>query len=689
MKKIFATILIAAATATAQYTPLRYQGVEKLRAWADSMIFTTMLKPYGSIVPGTDSLYNFGSGSLRFKTGFFAGGIYSYGPRELSPSGPAIVVEVPTSLIARLQTFGSGAGMALHLQPESGWLKLGNVVGSERDTLVGPWWSHGSFYVKDTLYVQGRGVTKIVFLDTLAYAQLLATGKRIFPRVIGAAADTFRVDTVTSGGGGTITVEGMPGGGQVTDVTKIRFDTQNGFVVYTASPGVAGVLIPTNASMTFGSVSAGSFATNVAAPYTKLQRDTIFIEQNDSTGALIKMGTQEEGNIVSLHIPTLPTGTYTFAFQQDIFVEDSTAWLNASNWDTSFYNVGANEIRGPWNNPGNVAEDDDQYATVTENGIASKTVYSDTLWTDSIAVVPSGVTGIKLRFELDLTNDVNVARIRLRRNGVQIGQLKSIAASTSGLYYAGDENDLWGAVWSQGDTLGIQFQTSYAGGLGHSISIDEVAPKIYFQTEQVTDAVDSIWRTPGKDSIQFSISGRYRAIKDSAGTDTSIVAGAGIHRSTSGNVITLDVQPKTGGSLVITNDSTQVDSTGFAATDYDVSQRVAKSDMAAKLVYTARISQSGTNAPTAAGAVNKTGQSATYGYQAAGDYSLTFGAAIATTADNIKVLIQSGGANPGTWVVNAYAASTTVIDILSADTGFNLTDDILTNATIQVWVDTP
>lgn len=59
-----------------------------------------------------------------------------------------------------------------------------------------------------------------------------------------------------------------------------------------------------------------------------------------------------------------------------------------------------------------------------------------------------------------------------------------------------------------------------------------------------TTGVDSIWRTVGKDSIQYSINGRYHAIRDSVGgstggPDSAVLAGYGLTRSNVLTVITL------------------------------------------------------------------------------------------------------------------------------------------------------
>jgi len=568
-------------------------------------------------------------------------------------------------------------------------------------------------------------IAKRVVIDTAGAAAAFASGYNVVLVPTSAVMDTFKAFALQQVQG-NITVREADGNPSISDVHTIEVDQTNGLSLFQPGAGTGRIRILSNANMTLGNVTAARFITQ-GSPFVKIFNDTLFWQTNDTTYGTLKFATPQLGSITHWSIPPKTSGSYLFASLDDIgFTEDSTAYLSLAEW-TNDSTIGVAGKR--WYNPSNAQ---------TENSVDAATCYfsgeNDVCGNAGVSyylvgkspqgnTVPQNaiITGIKMRIRWKqysggfARDSANAYRIQFIKNGTVFSEDKS-ANEKLGLSYTevlkGGKNDLWGLVLSPTDSLWVAVSIITTGGAPKGARIDVIQYKYYYKVSGRSDAVDSIWRTPGKDSIQFSIRGRYHAIKDSVGggggggTDSAIVAGNGLDRSTSGNVITLFAKTTDGitisddsiRTLLRTNsglaiksgasavDSLFADSTSWLATDYDVSQKVAKSDMAAKLVYTARVSQSGPNAPAAAGEVNKTGQSASYLYNATGDYTLTFGAAIASNANNIKVLVNNGNANG---FVFAWATSTTNITLQSIDLGLSSSDDIFTNATLQVWVDTP
>ena len=107
------------------------------------------------------------------------------------------------------------------------------------------------------------------------------------------------------------------------------------------------------------------------------------------------------------------------------------------------------------------------------------------------------------------------------------------------------------------------------------------------------------------------------------------------------------------------------------------------------LAYEAKVSQASTSAPTVLGEINKTGQTATWAYSSQGVYTLTFGAAIATHVDKIKVFVQVGGDVSATSVpiIGAVTTSTSVITFTAVDAkDLALENALLTGASLRIVV---
>jgi hypothetical protein len=105
-------------------------------------------------------------------------------------------------------------------------------------------------------------------------------------------------------------------------------------------------------------------------------------------------------------------------------------------------------------------------------------------------------------------------------------------------------------------------------------------------------------------------------------------------------------------------------------------------------VYSARISQSGGNDPTAAGEVNKTDETATYAYATTGEYTLTFGGEIAEDVESIKISVCNGEhASTTPSFVHAKATGLDTISIKTYDKGGSAADDCLDSCSFMIWVD--
>jgi hypothetical protein len=113
----------------------------------------------------------------------------------------------------------------------------------------------------------------------------------------------------------------------------------------------------------------------------------------------------------------------------------------------------------------------------------------------------------------------------------------------------------------------------------------------------------------------------------------------------------------------------EVPATGDELVIYDASagstKRVSRSNFLGYTEYVALLTQSGTNAPTAVVVKNDTGATVTYGYSAAGLYTMTFGSAVLTANKTVAILVS----DDGVYTFAARYASTTAINLSTFDSG--------------------
>ena len=101
--------------------------------------------------------------------------------------------------------------------------------------------------------------------------------------------------------------------------------------------------------------------------------------------------------------------------------------------------------------------------------------------------------------------------IRLTGNSTQAAELRFYEDTDDGTNYTSFK------VGTQAGDVAYTLPTAYPASNGYVLA-STTAGVMSWVSAPTGTAVDTIYRTPGKDSIQFTISGRYYAIKDSVGS---------------------------------------------------------------------------------------------------------------------------------------------------------------------------
>jgi len=101
--------------------------------------------------------------------------------------------------------------------------------------------------------------------------------------------------------------------------------------------------------------------------------------------------------------------------------------------------------------------------------------------------------------------------IRLTGNSTQAAELRFYEDTDDGTNYTSFK------VGTQAGDVAYTLPTAYPASNGYVLA-STTAGVMSWVSSPAGTAVDTIYRTPGKDSIQFTISGRYYAIKDSVGS---------------------------------------------------------------------------------------------------------------------------------------------------------------------------
>jgi hypothetical protein len=103
------------------------------------------------------------------------------------------------------------------------------------------------------------------------------------------------------------------------------------------------------------------------------------------------------------------------------------------------------------------------------------------------------------------------------------------------------------------------------------------------------------------------------------------------------------------------------------------------------LVYVARITQSGTNAPTAVEIVNTTGATFSWvgGYVGAGIYRVTASSAV-LTSNKTAIFVTPSGANP--YIMLGSVSNTTQCIVTSSSAFSGYTDNLINGAIVKIEI---